>query len=110
MDDKYLVLNREAIIKALTEAEIDTVDLLIEKIIEVEGFQTYTVSECKNAMGREYLVTFEDVDSIVVSVKEDINRPNNPDCEEVLREFIEDNYGYKKYDYIEISTCERFNV
>lgn len=61
-------------------------------------------------MSKVYLVSFEDDDSILVTVKDDINRPNNPDCDAVLSEFIEDNYGYKEYDYIEIDTCEKFNI
>lgn len=62
------------------------------------------------AMSKVYLVSFEDDDPILVTVEEDVNRPNNPDCETVLSEFIEDNHGYREYDYIEIDACEKFNI
>ncbi len=59
---------------------------------------------------REYLVTLEDTEPILVSVEDDVNRPNNPDCETVLIEFIEDNYGYREYDYIEVGVLKKFSV
>ncbi|MDT0160334.1 hypothetical protein [Bacillus sp. AG4(2022)] len=62
-------------------------------------------------MNRQYFVVFEEHDSIVVTVKEDVNRPNNPDCEQVLETWIIDHYGHvANYEYWEISTCEKYEI
>lgn len=55
---------------------------------------------------RRYFVSFENDDSIVVNVNEDVNRPNNPSCDEVLESWVTDNYGTVRYEYSEIETCE----
>jgi hypothetical protein len=52
----------------------------------------------------------EGEDPIVVAVKDDVNRPNNMDCHSVLEAWKTDNYGYRKYDYWEIDTCEKHNI
>jgi hypothetical protein len=59
---------------------------------------------------RRFFVWFENEDSIVVSVKDDVNRPNNMDCHAVLEKYISENYGSKKYDYDEIETCEHTEI
>lgn len=62
-------------------------------------------------MYEEYIVLL-DGDPIRISVKKDINRPNNPDAYEVL-----DNYLFKNYDYdntvidiIRIANCGRIFI
>jgi hypothetical protein len=59
---------------------------------------------------RSYVVTFEEEDSIIVNVVDDVNRPNNDDCETILQRWIHDNYGYREYEYHELSTLEVVNL
>ncbi|WCK57246.1 hypothetical protein PP175_29080 (plasmid) [Aneurinibacillus sp. Ricciae_BoGa-3] len=59
---------------------------------------------------RQYFVIVGDNDPIVVTVKDDVNRPNNPDCDEVLTSWITNNYGYVNYQYWEIDTCEKHEI
>jgi hypothetical protein len=62
-------------------------------------------------MNKQYFVVFEEHDSIVVTVKENVDRPNNPDCEQVLETWITDNYGYASgCEYWEIGTCEKHEI
>ena len=61
-------------------------------------------------MERTFFMLIEGEDPIVVAVKDDVNRPNNMDCDSVLEEWKTDNYGYRKYDYWEIDTCEKHNI
>lgn len=56
---------------------------------------------------RNYFVAFEDHDEIIVTVKDDVNRPNNPDCEQVLSEWLSENYGSAHYEYWEITNIEK---
>jgi hypothetical protein len=60
---------------------------------------------------RQFFVSFKDEDAITVSVKEDVNRPNNPDCDQVLEEWIASNYGVGiGYEYWEVDTCEKYVI
>jgi hypothetical protein len=60
---------------------------------------------------RKYFVVMEDKDPIVVTVKEDVNRHNNPDCEDVLDDYMVENYGLNvKYEHHEIDTCEQVSL
>jgi hypothetical protein len=61
-------------------------------------------------MDRQYFVWIEDEDPIIVTVKDDVNRPNNPDCDSVLHEWMTDNYGSKKFGYYELDSCEKVQI
>lgn len=59
---------------------------------------------------RKYFVVFEHADEIIVTVKDDVNRPNNPDCEQVLSEWLSENYGSDEYEYWEITNIEKISL
>ncbi len=59
---------------------------------------------------RKYFVWLEEEDCIVVTVEDDVNRPNNMDCDAVLEEYINDNYCNQKYEYFEIEACEQVKL
>lgn len=60
---------------------------------------------------RQYFVAFEDADEIIITVKDDVNRPNNLDCDQVLHDWINENYGSDAvYDYWELSLTERIVI
>lgn len=61
-------------------------------------------------MKSTFFVQIEGEDPIVVTVIEDINKPNNPDNHSVLEEWKTNNYGYKPYEYWEIETCEKHTI
>ncbi|MBG9587391.1 hypothetical protein [Cytobacillus firmus] len=61
-------------------------------------------------MERTFFVLIDGEDPIVVTVKDDVNRPNNADCDSVLEAWKTDNYGYSPYDYWEIDTCEKYRI
>lgn len=61
-------------------------------------------------MEKTFFVQIEGYDPLVVTVKDDVNRPNNLDCHSVLESWKTDNYGYRQYDYWEIDTCEKHNI
>lgn len=61
-------------------------------------------------MERTFFVLIEGNDPIVVTVKDDVNRPNNMDCDAVLEKWKTENYGYAPYDYWEIGSCEKYNI
>lgn len=58
-------------------------------------------------MDTVFFVTIKGHDPIIVTVANDMVRPNDMDCHAVLEEWKTDNYGYKPYDYWEIDTCEK---
>lgn len=56
-----------------------------------------------------YLVVFdkwEDEDEIKIRIKQDVNRPNNPDDDEIIEDYIMNNYGYKLYTVIPIDDMD----
>lgn len=61
-----------------------------------------TKQEQSKFQGTHYVVTFEDEDTVELYIKSDVNRPNQPDDEELIREYVENNYGNKKYQFIQI--------
>lgn len=73
-------------------------------------FKQSTKQEGEKKMKRTYLVSIEGEDSIVVTVEDDVNRVNNMDCDEVLEEYLLENYGSKKTDYTDIGACEQIRL
>lgn len=68
----------------------------IEKLIE---------EICNDDKYNDYAIIFykhEGIDDFKISVKEDINRPNNQEDYEVIEEYILNNFGYRDYDIIAI--------
>jgi hypothetical protein len=59
---------------------------------------------------RTFFVQIEGNDPIVITVKDDVNRPKNIDCHTVLERWVTDMYDYRPYDYWEIDTCEKHNI
>lgn len=61
----------------------------------------------------EYVIVFaghEGLDEIRISVKEDINRPNNPDDIDIISEYISNNYGSRDYEVIAIDMIEKVKL
>ena len=67
----------------------------IEIYVDNELYKTYDI---------------DDEDEIKIRVKHDINRPNNPDDEELISEYIMDNYGYKGFEMIPIDEMETIDI
>ncbi|QGH35142.1 hypothetical protein GI584_14290 [Gracilibacillus salitolerans] len=61
-------------------------------------------------MDRTFFVVIEGNDPVVVTVKDDVNRPNNLDCDSVLERWVTDKYNFRPYDYWEIDTCKKQNI
>lgn len=57
-----------------------------------------------------YIVVFKDYDDIYVSVKQDHNRPNDPDDEQIISEYILNNYGYKEYTIIDLNALKHVSL
>lgn len=53
---------------------------------------------------RQYIINFENnnIEPIKLFIDENINRPNNPDYDEMIKEYIEYNYGNVMYEAIRI--------
>lgn len=65
-----------------------------------------------NTKYNTYLIVFHDwdEDEIKIRVKQDINRPNNPDDEELVSEYVMNNYGYKGFEMIPIDEMETIDI
>jgi hypothetical protein len=59
---------------------------------------------------RSYFIWFKYSDSVIVNVKEDVNRPNNDDCDTVLQTWISDNYYHEEYEYFELDSVEKVDI
>ncbi|MGX8126468.1 hypothetical protein ACWTV9_09425 [Clostridioides difficile] len=57
-----------------------------------------------------YVICFDEHDSIQLDIVQDINRPNNPEDDTLLERYIEDNYGYVKYEVIDLDTIEKVEL
>lgn len=77
----------------------------------VNGKYSIIKENTDSADSREYFVVFEEHDPIRVKVNWDINIPNNPDHDQILQNWITDNYGpVADYEYWEITICEKHEV
>ncbi|MGE6624628.1 hypothetical protein [Bacillus pumilus] len=56
-----------------------------------------------------YFVKVKGLDGFVFKVRDDVNRPNNPDPETVLEDYLHENYGNREYEYREIERIENFS-
>lgn len=55
-------------------------------------------------------MNIEGEDAVVVSVVDDVNRPNNDDVTTVLMNWVHDNYGDRAYEYWEMDACETVDL
>ena len=58
----------------------------------------------------KYIIRFDTEDSIEISIKQDINRPNNPEDFELIEKYIKDNYGNVSYEIIDLDTIKRVSL
>ncbi|UDF17588.1 hypothetical protein LG951_05200 [Bacillus pumilus] len=56
-----------------------------------------------------YFVKVKGLDGFVFKVRDDVNRPNNPDPKTVLEDYLHENYGNREYEYREIERIENFS-
>lgn len=70
----------------------------MKKTIEEQQKEIERLKELKSDE-TTYVVVVENEDDFLVTVKDDVNRPNNPDCEQVLRNWIYENYGSRECEY-----------
>lgn len=74
--------------------------------------------KCKNSMKKytkdnkvnEYVVWFDNYDSIKISIKEDINRPNYTDDYQLIVDYIERTYGTQVYEIMELDVLEKVEL
>lgn len=88
--DEYLDLEKRANKKDENRTiSIDVVDTDIDKLLdELDDIHTY------------YIV-MADYDTFIISIKQDINRPNNPSDDEVIAEYMTNNYDGHSYEVID---------
>lgn len=60
----------------------------------------------------KYLIVFDDdnEESIILNIDENINRPNCPDDDEIIQEYIEYNYGGTGYNAIRIDDLKSYRI
>lgn len=58
----------------------------------------------------KYLIVSRDVDNFVVSVKQDVNRPNNPDDYEIIMNYMRENYMGSNYEIVDLRDIELFCI
>ena len=58
----------------------------------------------------QYLLVFANEDSIQLNIIQDINRPNQPDDYELIAEYVENNYGAKVYEIVELDAIEKITI
>lgn len=58
-------------------------------------------------MDKEYFVIIDGQNPIIVSVN---SKPNEPNCEQVLENWLDDNHKYKICYYWQVDTCERHHL
>lgn len=62
---------------------------------------------------KQYIIIFNEhtvLDNIIISVKQDINRPNNPTDDEIIAEYIYNNYEHINYEINELDTLEEISL
>ncbi len=57
----------------------------------------------------KYLIIMNDWDDFVISIKQNVNRSNNPDDDDLIREYMNKEYYGHKYRAIDLDCLEYFN-
>jgi hypothetical protein len=66
-------------------------DIMNDKNIELEG--TY----------KKYFIVMNDYDTFILKIYDNVNRPNNMDNDDVIKEYMTNNYYGHSYEVIEIN-------
>jgi hypothetical protein len=90
--DEYLDLEKRAnencenktISIGLADTDID-IDKLLKKLDDIHT----------------YYIIMADYDTFIISIKQDINRPNNPSDDEIIAEYMTNNYDGHSYEVID---------
>ncbi|WP_297419778.1 hypothetical protein [Clostridium sp.] len=55
---------------------------------------------------KRFLIVMNDFDEFIISIKQDINRPNNPDNDQLIEGYMNENYYGHSYDAIDLDNLE----
>ena len=59
---------------------------------------------------KKYLIIMDNHDDFVLSIKQDINRPNNPDNDELIMRYMDNNYYSCEYRAIDLDYMDYFET
>ena len=59
---------------------------------------------------KRYLIIMADYDDFILLIKQDINRPNNPNDDELIEQYMNDNYNSCKYRTIDLDFMDYFHT
>lgn len=85
----------------LSPEDEEKLDILIKNIMEDDSYI--------NKVYNDYCIVFsdiEDVDNIRIKVEQK-DRPNGADDEDIIREYILNNYGYRDYIIVEVDMLDK---
>lgn len=80
---------------------------IVQKDIQVERWKD-KYKKCRDKFEHKYLIiiTDDNIDDFILTINQDINRPNNPTDDAVIKQYMENNYWYHDYEIIELSNVE----
>ena len=80
---------------------------IVQKDIQADRWRD-KYKECRDEFEHKYLITITDdnIDDFILTIKENINRPNNPTYDEIIKQYMENNYWDHDYEIIELSNIE----
>lgn len=85
----------------LSPEDEERLDMLIKNIMENDSDVSKTY--------RDYCIVFNEnecIDNLHIKVEQK-DRPNGADDDDVIREYVWNNYGYRYYEIIEINMLEK---
>ena len=59
---------------------------------------------------KRYLIIMEDYDEFILLIKQDVNRPNNPNDDELIEQYMNDNYYSSEYRSIDLDFLGYFET
>lgn len=57
-----------------------------------------------------YLITGSRFDEFIINIKQDVNRPNNPEDYDLIEDYMRNNYLGEKFNAIDLDYLEYFDV
>lgn len=64
----------------------------------------------EDAQRLDYLVIMEEENHFLVNVWWSINLPNNPTPDEILEDFVKENFGDKKFEYFYLNDAHEYET
>lgn len=90
-----------------------TIEIFYENKKSIKELGRYIIYKTEEVKSNSYLIITKFCDDFILEIEQDINRPNNPDDVQLIREYMMNNYGNYDFQYMnldELNQMKRIKI